>query len=120
MADLRTVLQNTINSFVSNNTLGIATKNAALFSAFFRAQGETNADYETQKQLEFHTMQAVAQNVTRTVIDVSARRATIWTEQTITTTTANGGNGLQGGVVEVIWDFDFTEDGTRIKRIMEC
>ncbi|KAI2783172.1 hypothetical protein F4815DRAFT_382374 [Daldinia loculata] len=133
MADLREVLQKTANAFVENNTLAVKKRDTSLFSAiltedcirmyrplsfiqrypqFFKAQ-ITNADYEAQMQVELQTMKDVSQKITRTVIDTTERRATLWSEQTIFT--ANGSTSK----VEVIWDLNFSEDGTRVSQIME-
>ncbi|KAI0854036.1 hypothetical protein F5Y00DRAFT_65265 [Daldinia vernicosa] len=133
MADFRAVLQKTANAFVENNTLAVKKRDTSLFSAiltedcirvyrplsfiqrypqFFKAQ-ITNADYEAQMQVELQTMKDVSQKITRTVIDATERRATLWSEQTILT--ANGSTSK----VEVIWDLDFSEDGTRVSQITE-
>ncbi|KAI1390888.1 uncharacterized protein F4822DRAFT_394741 [Hypoxylon trugodes] len=133
MADLRAVLQKTIDAFVENNTLAVKKKDSSLFSAvladdcvriyrprsfverypqFFKAQ-ITNADYEAQMKIELQTMQDVSQKITRTVIDTTERRAVIWSEQTITTP-----SGAQNQV-ELLWDLSFTEDGTRVTQIQE-
>ncbi|KAI6080605.1 hypothetical protein F4821DRAFT_251121 [Hypoxylon rubiginosum] len=133
MADFRKVLQNTINSFIENNTLAVKKKDTSLFSAiltedciriyrplsFIQRYPQvfkteiTNADYEAQMKMELQTMQDVSQKVTRTVIDTVERKATLWTEQTVFTV-----NGSKN-VVEVIWDLNFSEDGTRVSQIME-
>ncbi|KAI1494406.1 hypothetical protein F5X96DRAFT_617785 [Biscogniauxia mediterranea] len=133
MDDFRAVLQQTTNAFLENNTLAVKNKDVSLFSAiltedcirmyrplsfiqrypqFFKPQ-ITNADYEAQMQVELQTMKDVSQKVTRTVIDTAQRRATIWTEQTITTPDQSK------STVEVIWDLDFTEDGKRVRQILE-
>ncbi|KAI1480602.1 hypothetical protein F4774DRAFT_77066 [Daldinia eschscholtzii] len=133
MADFREVLQKTINAFVENNTLGVKNKDVTLFSAiltddcirmyrplsfiqrypqFFKTQ-ITNADYEAQMQVELQTMKDVSQKISRTVIDTVERRATLWSEQTVTT--ADGSISK----VEVIWDLNFSEDGSRVSQIME-
>ncbi len=133
MDDFRAVLQETTNAFVENNTLAVKQKDASLFSAiltedcirmyrplsfiqrypqFFKPQ-IANADYEAQMKIELQTMKDVSQKVTRTVIDTAQRRATIWSEQTITTPDQSTSS------VEVIWDLDFTEDGKRVKQILE-
>ncbi|KAI0595010.1 hypothetical protein F4775DRAFT_570975 [Biscogniauxia sp. FL1348] len=133
MDDFRAVLQETTNAFVENNTLAVKKKDASLFSAilsddcirmyrplsfvqrypqFFKPQ-ITNADYEAQMKVELQTMKDVSQKVTRTVIDTAQRRATIWTEQTITAPDQSKSS------VEVIWDLDFTEDGKRVRQILE-
>lgn len=133
MDNFRAVLQKTADAFVENNTLGVKNKDTSLFSAiltedcvrmyrplsfterypqFFKTH-ITNADYEAQMKMELQTMHEVSQKVTRTVIDSTERRATIWTEQTITTPDKSQRK------VEVIWDLDFTEDGSKVSRIME-
>ncbi|OTB14747.1 hypothetical protein K445DRAFT_318642 [Daldinia sp. EC12] len=133
MADFREVLQKTINAFVENNTLGVKNKDVTLFSAiltddcirmyrplsfiqrypqFFKTQ-ITNADYEAQMQVELQTMKDVSQKISRTVIDTVERRAALWGELTVTT--ADGSISK----VEVIWDLNFSEDGTRVSQIME-
>ncbi|KAI4864618.1 hypothetical protein F4820DRAFT_422895 [Hypoxylon rubiginosum] len=133
MAEFREVLQKTAKAFVENNTLAVQKKDPSLFSAiltedcirmyrplsFIRRYPQffkthiTNADYEAQMKVELQTMRDVSQKVTRTVIDTVERRATLWTEQTVFT--ANGSES----VVEVIWDLNFSEDGTRVSQIME-
>jgi hypothetical protein len=134
MGDLRSVLQGTIDAFLENNMLAVKWKDTSLLSAvlsedcvrmyrplsflrrypqFFKAE-ISNADYEAQMEIELQTMREVAQNITRTVIDATQRRASIWTEQTVVT-----GDGQSKNVVEVVWDLDFTEDGTRISQILE-
>ena len=133
MADLRATLQDTINSFVANNTTAVKTKDYSLFSSvlapdcvrlyrplsfvnrysqFFKAE-ITNADYEAQMKVELQVMQDVSQKITRTIIDTEQRAAVIWSEQTVYT--VHG----EKNVVEVVWDFSFTEDGRRIVQIME-
>ncbi|KAI1499877.1 hypothetical protein F5X99DRAFT_388506 [Biscogniauxia marginata] len=133
MDDFRAVLQETANAFVENNTLAVKQKDTSIFSAilaedciriyrplsfiqrypqFFKPH-ITNADYEAQMNIELQTMKDLSQKVTRTVIDTAQRRATIWTEQTITTPDQSKSS------VEVIWDLDFTEDGKRVKQILE-
>ncbi|KAI3323927.1 hypothetical protein HD806DRAFT_495993 [Xylariaceae sp. AK1471] len=131
--NLRSVLQNTINTFVSNNTLAVKTKDTSLLSAiltpdcirlyrplsiinrypaFFKPR-LTNADYEAQMEHELRTMQDVSQEITSTIIDTAERKAVIWTEQTVYT--INGSKNF----VEVVWNLDFNEDGTRVKQILE-
>ncbi|KAM0816005.1 putative SnoaL-like domain-containing protein [Seiridium cardinale] len=133
MADFRAILQKTADIFVENNTLAVKRRDASLFSAiltddcvriyrplsfleryhqFFKKE-ITNADYEAHMGIELQTMQEVSQKVTRSSIDTTQRRATLWTEQTITTTDQSK------KVVEMIWDLEFTEDGTRVKQILE-
>ncbi|KAI0804332.1 hypothetical protein GGR55DRAFT_658091 [Xylaria sp. FL0064] len=132
MADLRATIQKTINAFIENNTQAVKQKDTSLLSKalakdcvrmyrpvsfiqrypqFFKPQ-ISNADYEAQMQHELQTMQDVAQNVTRTVIDATERKATLWVETTVTTT--NGKN-----TVEVIFDLNFTDDGTQVSQVME-
>ncbi|KAI8956181.1 hypothetical protein F4801DRAFT_525714 [Xylaria longipes] len=134
MDDFRSVLQRTIDTFLENNMIAVKTKDTSLFSIalsedcvrmyrplslvkrypqFFKFQ-LSNADYEAQMKIELQTMREVSQNITRTVIDTTQRRASIHTEQTIFTF-----DGHSENTVEVIWDLDFTEDGTRISRVFE-
>ncbi|KAI1804580.1 hypothetical protein F4811DRAFT_275065 [Daldinia bambusicola] len=133
MADLRAVIQKTIDRFLANNDLGVKNRDPSIFSAvltddclrvyrpasfvarypqFFKAQ-ISNADYEAQMRVELATMRAVSQTVSRTTIDPAQRRATLWTEQAVTT--------ADGAVtrVELIWDLTFSEDGTRVAQILE-
>ncbi|KAM7190977.1 hypothetical protein V8F20_009515 [Naviculisporaceae sp. PSN 640] len=135
MADssFRDTLQKTATAFVENNTQAVKQKDPSLFSAiltedcirsyrpmsfvnrypqFFKRQ-ITNADYEAQMQVELQTMKDVTQNVTRTIIDTKERAAVIWTEQVIRMPDGSTKS------VEVIWDLSFTEDGTRVKQILE-
>lgn len=133
MADFRAVLQKTVNAFVDNNTQAVKKKDPSLFSAiltedcvrtyrpqsfvnrypqFFKPQ-ITNDDYEAQMKVELQTMKDVSQKITRTVIDTTERAAVIWTEQTITIPDGSKKS------VEVIWDLSFTEDGSRVSRILE-
>ncbi|KAK4213901.1 hypothetical protein QBC37DRAFT_315465 [Rhypophila decipiens] len=132
-SNLRDILQETTAAFIDNNTQAVKQKDPSLFSAiltedcirsyrpksfvarypeFFKSQ-ITNADYEAQMQLDLQTMKDVTQNVTRTLIDTTERAAVIWTEQTITMPDGSTKS------VEVIWDLSFTQDGTRVKRILE-
>ncbi|KAJ2997813.1 hypothetical protein NUW58_g523 [Xylaria curta] len=83
------------------------------YPQFFKPE-LSNADFETRMKMELQTMQDVSQKVTRTVIDTTQRRASISSELTIIT-----GDDQPRKTVEVIWDLDFTEDGTRISRIFE-
>ncbi|XXH00563.1 hypothetical protein Hte_006911 [Hypoxylon texense] len=62
---------------------------------------------------ELQTMQDVSQKVTRMVIDTTERRATLWTEQTLPL--ADGSKNFN----EMIWDLDFSEDGTRVSQVLE-
>ncbi|KAI1744059.1 hypothetical protein F4680DRAFT_406066 [Xylaria scruposa] len=131
MDDFRSVLQRTIDTFLENNMLAMKKKDISLFSValsedcvrmyrplsltrrypqFFKPE-INNSDYEAQMKMELQTMREVSQKVTRTVIDTTQRRASIHTEQTILTD--DGQN-----VVETIYDLDFTEDGTKISRIL--
>ncbi|KAI0106230.1 hypothetical protein GGR51DRAFT_518309 [Nemania sp. FL0031] len=133
MGDLRSVLQGTIDTFLENNMLAVKRKDISLFSAvlsedcvriyrplslirrypqFFKPEIK-NADYEAQMEIELQSMKDVSQKITRTVIDTTQRRATICSEQTVTT-----GDGELKNTIEVIWDLDFTENGTRISRIL--
>ncbi|KAI1330890.1 hypothetical protein F5Y16DRAFT_318959 [Xylariaceae sp. FL0255] len=132
MADLRSVIQATINSFVENNTQAVKQRDEKLLSAslaencirmyrplsfaqrypqFFKPQ-LSNADYEAQMGHELQTMQDVSQNVTRTVIDTVGLKASIGIEKTVFTSSAKT-------TVEVIMDLDFTQDGTQITQVME-
>ncbi|KAI0517202.1 hypothetical protein F5B22DRAFT_133667 [Xylaria bambusicola] len=132
MADLRATIQNTINAFIENNTQAVKQKNTSLLSValakdcirqyrplsfikrypqFFKEQ-ISNADYEAQMQHELHTMKDVAQNVTRTVIDTVERKATLWVETTVWTPESQS-------TVEVIFDLNFTEDGTQVSQVTE-
>lgn len=132
MADIRANIQSTINAFIENNTQAVKQRDTSLLSAilakdcirqyrplsfikrypqFFKPQ-ITNADYEAQMQGELHTMKDVAQNVTRTVIDSVERKATLWVETTIWTPESQS-------TVEVIFDLNFTEDGTRVSQVTE-
>ncbi|GAW14105.1 hypothetical protein EKO27_g11442 [Xylaria grammica] len=131
MAD-RATIQKTIDAFIENNTQAVKQKNTNLLSAilakdcirmyrplsfiqrypqFFKPQ-ITNADYEAQMQHELQTMQDVRQDVTRTVIDTTERKATLWVETTVFTTDSQN-------KVEVIFDLDFTEDGSQVKQVTE-
>ncbi|KAI0169609.1 hypothetical protein GGR52DRAFT_573671 [Hypoxylon sp. FL1284] len=132
MADFRAVLQNTINTFLSNNALAVKKRDVTLFTAimtedckriyrplsfvqrypqFFKDES-TNSDYQAQMKIELQTMADVTEKVNRTVIDTVERKATVWTEQTVYTV-----NGSKNPV-EVIFDLDFSEDGTRISQIL--
>ncbi|KAI0489834.1 hypothetical protein F4859DRAFT_462545 [Xylaria cf. heliscus] len=134
MDDLRSVLQKTIDTFLENNMLAVEKNDTSLFSIalaedcvrmyrplsiiqrypqFFQREYK-NAEYEARMKFELQTMREVSQNITRTVIDTAQRRASIHSEQIIVTADDPSKN-----VVEVIWDLDFTEDGTRISRIFE-
>ncbi|KAI1471948.1 uncharacterized protein F4812DRAFT_456051 [Daldinia caldariorum] len=130
--DIRQVLQKTIDTFLANNDLGVKNKDPSLFSAvltedcvrtyrptsfveryarFFKPR-LTNADYEAQMRVELLTMEAVSHTATRTTIDTARRQATLWTEQTVSTT--------DGAVtkIELIFDLSFSEDGTRVSQIL--
>ncbi|KAI1332651.1 hypothetical protein F5Y16DRAFT_121992 [Xylariaceae sp. FL0255] len=132
MADLRSVMQATIDRFVENNTQAVKQKEEKLLSAalasncirmyrplsfsqrypqFFKPQ-ISNAEYEAQMRHELQTMQDVSQSVTRTVIDTVGLKASIGIEKTVFTTDAKT-------IVEVILDLDFTEDGKQITQVME-
>ncbi|KAI3340689.1 hypothetical protein F4824DRAFT_451875 [Ustulina deusta] len=132
MADLRATIQKTIDAFIENNTQAVKQKDTSLLSAilakdcirmyrplsfiqrypqFFKPQ-ITNADYEAQMQHELQTMQDVTQNVTRTVIDTTERKATLWVETTVVTTDSQS-------TVEVIFDLNFTDDGTQVSQVIE-
>ncbi|KAI0911116.1 hypothetical protein F4823DRAFT_328514 [Ustulina deusta] len=132
MADLRATIQKTIDAFIENNTQAVKQKDTSLLSAilakdcirmyrplsfiqrypqFFKPQ-ITNADYEAQMQHELQTMQDVTQNVTRTVIDTTERKATLWVETTVVTTHSQS-------TVEVIFDLNFTDDGTQVSQVIE-
>ncbi|GAP82528.1 hypothetical protein SAMD00023353_0100750 [Rosellinia necatrix] len=134
MDDLRATLQRTINTFLENNMLAVKGKDVSLFSValseecvrmyrphsvvrrypqFFKSELR-NADYEAQMKIELLSMRDVSQNITRTVIDTAQRRATLWSEQTVIT-----GDGETKNTIEVVFDLDFTEDGTKISRILE-
>lgn len=133
MADMRATLQQTIETFLENNTQGVKTKDASRFSAvlsddcvrlyrpfsfinrypqFFKKE-ITNADYEAQMAVELQTFNDVRQEVTRTTIDAVQRIATLWTTQHVTMI-----DGTKR-TVEVIWDLTFTEDGSRVSQIIE-
>ncbi|KAF3001566.1 hypothetical protein E8E14_000355 [Neopestalotiopsis sp. 37M] len=133
MADFRATLQKTIDAFIENNTNGVKTKDASLFSAiladdcvreyrpfsfinrypqFFKKK-ISNADYEAQMKLELQSFEDTYQEVTKTTIDAHQRTATIWTTQHITMI-----DGTKR-TVEMIWDLTFTEDGTRVSQILE-
>jgi hypothetical protein len=133
MSELRPILQKTIDAFVNNNTQAVKKKDHALFSEalaekcirlyrplsfvnrypeFFKKE-ITNAEYESQMKVELLTMQDVAQDVTRTVIDTEQRRATLLIEKTVFT--VDGGKHT----VEVVLDLGFTEDGTKVTEIVE-
>lgn len=94
MADLRPVIQKTVDIFVENNTLAVKKKDTTLLSSvlaedcirmyrplsfiqkypqFFKPS-ITNADYEAQMKAELLTIQDASQNVTRTVIDTTHAR----------------------------------------------
>ncbi|KAI1309820.1 hypothetical protein F5Y03DRAFT_58483 [Xylaria venustula] len=132
MADLRATIQKTINAFIENNTQAVKQKDTSLLSAilakdcvrqyrplsfikrypqFFKPQ-ISNAEYEAQMQQELHTMQDVAQNVTRTVIDTTERKATLWVETTVITKDSQN-------TVEVIFDLNLTDDGTQVSQVTE-
>ncbi|KAI0409842.1 hypothetical protein F4802DRAFT_542272 [Xylaria palmicola] len=132
MADLRPIIQETIDAFVENNTLAVKLKDTTLLSSvlsehcirmyrpfsfiqqypqFFKPR-ITNADYEAQIKAELLTMRDVSQNVTRTVIDTTQRAATLWIENTIHTAASSS-------TVEVVYDLSFTEDGSRITQVVE-
>ncbi|KAI0449314.1 hypothetical protein F5B21DRAFT_494637 [Xylaria acuta] len=134
MDDFRSVLQRTIDTFLENNMLALKNKDISLFSIalsedcvrmyrplslirrypqFFKPELK-NADYEAQMKIEMQTMREVSQKITRTVIDTAQRRASIHSEQTVVTF-----DGHSENIVEVIWDLDFTEDGTKISRVLE-
>ncbi|KAI0860706.1 hypothetical protein F4860DRAFT_478387 [Xylaria cubensis] len=133
MDDFRSVLQRTIGTYLENNMLAVKKKDISLFSIalsedcvrmyrplsfarrypqFFKPE-INNSDYEAQMKMELQTMREVSQKVTRTVIDTTQRRASIHTEQSILTV-----DGHSENTVETIYDLDFTEDGTKISRIL--
>ncbi|TRX98699.1 hypothetical protein FHL15_000041 [Xylaria flabelliformis] len=133
MDDFRSVLQRTIDTFLENNMLAVKKKDISLFSIalsedcvrmyrplsftrrypqFFKPE-INNSDYEAQMKMELQTMREVSQKVTRMVIDTTQRRASIHTEQSILTV-----DGHSENTVETIYDLDFTEDGTKISRIL--
>jgi hypothetical protein len=139
-SDLRATLQSTIDTFLDNNTRAVRQQDPSLLSAaltadclhllrprsfvhrypqFIKPQ-LTNAEYEAQKAVEFRTMKDVHQKVTRTVIDTDARAAVVWVEMSISTAAEVGGDG-QGVVVvvEVLWDLSFTEDGKKVRQVLE-
>ncbi|KAI1125304.1 hypothetical protein F5Y10DRAFT_11438 [Nemania abortiva] len=132
MADIRPVIQKTIDTFVENNTLAVKKKDTTLLSSvladgcirmyrplsfirqypqFFKPQ-ITNAEYEAQMKSELLTIQDAAQNVTRTVIDTTQRAATLWVEKTVYTAASSS-------TVEVVYDLSFTEDGSKISQVVE-
>jgi hypothetical protein len=82
------------------------------YSQFFKKE-LTNAEYEVQMKMELLTLQDVAQNVTRTVIDTEQRRATLAIEKTVFT--GDGGKST----VEVVIDLGFTDDGMKVSQIVE-
>ncbi|TGJ87527.1 hypothetical protein E0Z10_g1189 [Xylaria hypoxylon] len=128
----RATIQKTIDAFIENNTQAVKQKDVSILSAvlakdcirmyrphsftrrypqFFKPH-ITNADYEAQMKHELQTMQDVTQKVTRTVIDTTERKATLWVETTVVTTDAQN-------TVEVIFDLDLTEDGTQVSQVTE-
>ncbi|KAI1364389.1 hypothetical protein F5Y08DRAFT_307056 [Xylaria arbuscula] len=132
MADIRANIQSTINAFIENNTQAVKQRDTSLLSVilakdcirqyrplsfinrypqFFKPQ-LTNADYEAQMQQELHTMKDVEQKVTRTVIDSVERKATLWVETTLWSPESKS-------TVEVIFDLNFTEDGTQVSQVTE-
>ncbi|KAI0199937.1 hypothetical protein F4808DRAFT_430865 [Astrocystis sublimbata] len=132
MAELRSIIQKTIDVFVENNTLAVKQKDVTLLSSvlaehcsrmyrplsfiqqyphFFKSR-ITNAEYEAQMKGELLTMQDVSQHVTRTVIDTTQRAANVWIEKTVHTTASSS-------TVEVVCDLSFTEDGTQITQVVE-
>ncbi|KAH8158718.1 hypothetical protein CIB48_g9521 [Xylaria polymorpha] len=134
MDDFRSILQRTIDTFLENNMLAIKNKDTSLLSIvlsedcvrtyrplslirrypkFFKPQLK-NIEYEAQMKIEMQAMREVSQKITRTIIDTAQRRASIHSEQTVLTV-----DGHSEDTVEVIWDLDFTEDGTKISHIFE-
>ncbi|KAI1423245.1 hypothetical protein F5Y12DRAFT_758801 [Xylaria sp. FL1777] len=132
MADLRATIQKTIDAYIENNTQAVKQRNTSLLSAvlakdcirmyrplsfinrypqFFKPQ-ITNADYEAQMKNELPTMQDVEQKVTRTVIDTTERKATLWVETTVITPDSQS-------LVEVIFDLNLTDDGTQVSQVTE-
>ncbi|KAK2607577.1 hypothetical protein N8I77_006240 [Diaporthe amygdali] len=133
MDELRAIRQETITTFVQNNTAAVKTKDVSLLSSvlsddcvkmyrplsfvnkypqFFKAQ-ITNAEYEAQMKMELQTISDVVQNVTRTVIDAHQRVANVWIEMIVHTI-----DGLKS-FVEVIYDLEFTQDGKQISQYIE-
>lgn len=132
-SNFREILQKTATAFMENNTQAVKQRNLTLLSAILTADcirsyrplssvsrypqflksEMTNADYEQQMSAELRTMMDVSQRVTRTVIDTEQRAAVLWAE--VTLTMVDGSSKF----VEVIWDLSFTEDGTRVHRILE-
>ncbi|KAK8103053.1 hypothetical protein PG984_016199 [Apiospora sp. TS-2023a] len=101
-------------------------------AAFLRPR-LTNAEYEAQMAVELQGVAGLRQTITRVVVDAPARRAVVWVEATVTAaaaaadTAATGDGGGDGGEeedkdktpVEVVFDLDFTADGTRVSQILE-
>ncbi|KAI5925348.1 hypothetical protein F4810DRAFT_708734 [Camillea tinctor] len=107
MDDFRATLERTANAFLKNNTLAVKQKDVSLFSAIL-----SEDCIRIYRPLSF-IQKTYPKESLEPVIDTTQRRATIWTEQTITTLDESK------STVELIWDLDFTEDGKRVSQILE-
>ncbi|KAL1870731.1 hypothetical protein Daus18300_005051 [Diaporthe australafricana] len=133
MDELRAVMQETITTFVENNTAAVKQKDVSLLSSvltdnclklyrplsfvnkypqFFKAP-ITNAEYEAQTQMKLQTYADVVQNVSRTVIDAHQRVANVWIEKIVHMVDGSTSS------VEVIYDLEFTQDGKQISQYTE-
>ncbi|KAI1105756.1 hypothetical protein F4804DRAFT_303433 [Jackrogersella minutella] len=131
-AELYAVMEATLMEFLENYLIAVRTKDVSSLSAtltpectrhlkpanfvtaypFIKAV-ETNADYEARMAPELALMEDTHHKVLNYVVDPVRRTASAYSEHW--TKLAN----QEPTSIEICWYVDFTEDGSKISRIVE-
>ena len=130
--ELRTAMETTLKTFLENYHVAVRDKNISILSdvlspdckrylkpsgfveahSFMKAV-ETNAEYEARMMPEFGTMEETRVKILESVIDPVNRKASARAEHW--TKIVNN----EPTTLEVCWWLDFTDDGTKVSRVVE-
>ncbi|KAI6087148.1 hypothetical protein F4821DRAFT_237145 [Hypoxylon rubiginosum] len=133
VSELRAAMEATLTAFLENHSVAVRTKDASVLSALlspectrhlhpapyvtaypFIKAVETNAEYEARMASELGVMEEAHLEILNIVVDPARRKASAHTEFRVKVA------GREDPISsEFCWYLDFTEDGTKISRVVE-
>ncbi|OTB02043.1 hypothetical protein M426DRAFT_25056 [Hypoxylon sp. CI-4A] len=130
--ELRIAMETTLTTFLENYHIAVRDKNASLLSAVlspdctrhlkpssfvdaypFIKGAETNAEYKARMTPEIALMEETRAKILESAVDPANRTASARAEHW--TKIAN----REPTTLEICWFLDFTDDGTKISRVVE-
>ncbi|KAI1377074.1 hypothetical protein F4677DRAFT_417335 [Hypoxylon crocopeplum] len=131
--DVRTAMKVAVDTFIEAPSKALERRDVSLFSSklastctrhlkpstfpdafpeMVRAV-ETNTEYESRMALQIASLEEMRYNVLDYVIDHVQCKASVRVEQFIKPF------GNDDSTMEIVWNLDFTDDGTEITRVIE-